>query len=93
MSALPFIFGEKLYSKTKKSIAKFYVKITVSIIQFIYFCSERYNSQHSMSAIPENNNILINIYYQKILKTFMLELCVFVTCPLTLVYLEVISNI
>ena len=50
-------------------------------------------ANHSVLDHLEYNNISIDSYYQALLQTFMLELYVFITHSLTLVYLKVIANI
>ena len=49
--------------------------------------------QESMLANPEYNILSTDNYYQGILQTFMLALCVSVTGTLTIVYLKVIDNL
>ena len=46
-----------------------------------------------MLANPDYNNISIDNYKQEIFLILMLELHIYVTSSLTLVYLEVIANI
>ena len=74
-------------------ISNIYVSIHMYILKFLYICWVRENVQHSMLSKPDYKNISIDKYYQVILQTFMLSLCVFVTRSLILVYLKVISNI
>ena len=46
-----------------------------------------------MLVNPEYHKISIVKYYQEILQTIMLELCVFISSSLNLVYMQVISYI
>ena len=67
--------------------------ITVSLLQLIYFSTARENIQHSMLDNPDYNNISIENYKWEIFTTFILELHVYVTSFLIIVYQEVIVNI
>ena len=46
-----------------------------------------------MLANPDYSNISIDDYKWEILQTFKLSFCVYITCPLNLVYHELIANI
>ena len=82
-----------LFKNNMIKISDIYVSTTGSILQLINFHWCRKNSQNSMLANPDFNNISIENYEQEILQTFMSEFCLFVTCSLNIVYPEVIVNI
>ena len=82
-----------LFNNKRIKISDIYVNTTGFLLQLINFRRCRKNSQHSMLANPDFNNISIDDYKQYILPKFMFELCVFVTSSLTILYVEVIDNI
>ena len=69
------------------------VSYIMSLLQlkFIYWQIE--NIQHSLLNNTHYNNIAFQKYDQKQFETLMLEIYVFIESSLTIVYLEVISNI
>ena len=77
----------------KSKFAKTCFSIAVSLIQLIYICWGTKRSHHSILDNTEQNNIPTENNDQEIFQKFMQALCVYVTCSLTLAYLEVIPNI
>ena len=61
-----------------------YVSITIYLLQYIYIILGWKNIQHSMLANPDYNKISIENYYQEIFQIFMLALCLYITCSLTI---------
>ena len=74
-------------------ISDIYVITTLHILQMIYICWCKENTQQSISDNPDFNIISMGSYKGEILPTFMLSSYVLVKTSLTLVYVEVISNI
>ena len=66
---------------------------TGSLLQQINISLCRENSQNYMLAHTDFNKISIDNYKQESLPIFMLEDCVYVTCSLNPLYVEVIANI
>ena len=71
-------------------IAKIYVDTTGYLLRIVNILWCSINSQHSKLSNPYYNNLSIKNCKQENLPTFMLELCVFFTHELALVYLEAI---
>ena len=75
------------------NVADIYVRTTGYLLPIIHFLQCRKNSQHSMSANTDFNNISMDKYKQEIFPTFVLALQLYVIPSFTLLYLEVISSI
>ena len=89
MSNLPrFLFNNNMIKS-----ANINVGTNGSLLQLIYILQCKENSQYSMLANPEYNKISIEKYKRENFAVFMLSLHVYVKILLTLVYLEVTSNI
>ena len=65
---------------------------SLSLLQLINIRWVSKNGQHQVLSYPDYNSISIDNYQHDIFKTFMLSLCVFFTCSLTLGYLELMAK-
>ena len=88
-----FTFSSIFFNINMIKISDIYVSTNWYILYKLNICWCRENSEHSMSANTDFNNISVENPKWKILPTFMLADGVYVAYSLNLVYMEIIASI